>query len=219
VVDALIAVRAVHVATSVAAAGALLFRLWVAAPAWHGVGSGAWRERPSRQLNTIAWSSLAVVFVSAAAWLLLVAADVSGQPPGEVFGSGAVATVLTSTRYGHVWFARIAVAVALGVYLLRARTDAQPLSFGGCAAAVLAAALLGALALAGHGGATPGAAGIVHFVADVAHAIAAGVWVGGLLPLALFLAAARRAGDAAALAAAREATRRFSNLGIASVAT
>src|SRR5262249_11775828 len=36
---------------------------------------------------------------------------------------------------------------------------------------------------------------------------------------AFFLAAARRAGDAPALTAARQATRRFSNLGIASVAT
>jgi putative copper resistance protein D len=219
VVDALIAVRAVHVAASVAAAGTLLFRLWVAAPALRGAGASASRARFDRQLNAIAWSSLAVLVVSAGAWLLLVAADVSGQPLGEVFGSGAVATVLTSTRFGHVWLARIAVALLLGIYLLRARPDAPPVSLHGCAAAVLAAALLGALALMGHGGATPGAAGIVHFVADVAHAIAAGVWVGGLLPLALFLAAARRAGNAPALAAARQATRRFSNLGIASVAT
>src|SRR5262249_51822627 len=72
---------------------------------------------------------------------------------------------------------------------------------------------------AGHGGATPGPAGVVHLVADLAHAIAAGVWVGGLLPLAALLAAARGAGDTPALAAARDATRRFSNLGLASVAT
>src|SRR6202011_6385255 len=89
----------------------------------------------------------------------------------------------------------------------------------GCAAAVRAAALLGALALAGHGGATPGAAGAVHLMADMAHAIAAGIWVGGLLPLALLLAAARSTSDAPALDAARDATRRFSNLGLVSVAT
>jgi putative copper resistance protein D len=219
VVDALIAVRAVHVAASVAAAGALLFQLWVAAPALRSVGSVPWRARLDRQLNAIAWSSLAVVLVSAVAWLLLVAAEVSGQPLGEVLGGGAATTLLASTRFGHVWLARIAIALALGVYLLRARPDTPPLSLRGCAAAVLAAALLGALALAGHGGATPGAAGVVHLIADMAHAIAACVWVGGLLPLALFLAAARRAADAPALAAARDATRRFSNLGLVSVAT
>jgi putative copper export protein/mono/diheme cytochrome c family protein len=219
VVDALIAVRAVHVAASVAAAGALLFRLWVAAPALRGAGASPWRARFDRQIDAIAWSSLAVLFVSAVIWLLLVAADASGQPLGEVFGSGAVTTLLASTRFGHVWIARIAIALALGVYLLRAKPGTSPLSLLGCAVAVLAAALLGALALAGHGGATPGAAGVVHLIADVAHAMAAGVWVGGLLPLALLLAAARAAGDTPALAGAREATRRFSNLGIASVAT
>jgi putative copper resistance protein D len=218
VLDALIAVRAVHVAASVATAGAVLFRLWVAAPALHDVGIVAWRGRLDGQINALAWSSLAVFVVSAAAWLLLVAAEVSGQPLGDAVGGGAVTTLLASTRFGHVWLARIIIALALGVYLLRARRDTQPLSLGGGAAAVLATALLGALALMGHGGATPGAAGVVHLAADMAHAVAAGVWVGGLLPFALFLAAARRA-DVPALAAARDATRRFSNLGLASVAT
>src|SRR5437588_6176824 len=151
VVDALIAVRALHVAASVAAAGALLFRLWVAAPALRGVSAVAWRERLDRQFNTIAWSSLAVVFVSAVVWLLLIAAEVSGQSLGEVLGSGALTTVLTSTRFGHVWLARVAIALALAIYLLRAKPDVSPLSPHGCAAAGLAAALLGALALAGHG--------------------------------------------------------------------
>jgi putative copper export protein/mono/diheme cytochrome c family protein len=213
VLDAMIAARAVHVAATVAAAGALLFRLWVAAPALRGTDA-AWREVLDRQLRAIAWATLAVVIVSAAAWLLLVAAEVSGQPVSDVLGGGTVATVLTSTRFGNVWIARVAMALALGVYLLRAKPEAPPLSLRPCAAAALA--LLGALALTGHGGATPGAAGLVHFIADVGHAMAAGVWVGSLLPLALFLAAARKAAD---LPAAHDATRRFSNLGIASVAT
>ncbi len=214
--DALIAARAVHVAASMAAAGAILFRLWVATPALRGV-EAPWRDALDRQLRGIAWASLAVVLVCAAAWLLLVAAEVSERPLGEALGSGALATVLASTRFGHVWTARIAVALALGVYLLRTK-PAQPFSLPGCAAAALAAALMGVLALMGHGGATPGAPGIVHLIADVAHAVAAGVWVGALLPFVLLLGAARRAAGAPALSVARAATRRFSNLGIASVA-
>lgn len=217
-VEALIAVRAVHVAASVAAAGALLFRLWVATPALRAVGAGTpWADHFDRQINKIAWTSLAVFFISAGAWLLLVAADVSGQSPVDVVGGGAVATLLTGTRFGHVWIARVAVALALAIYLLHGKPDTHPPWLRACAA-VLSVALLGALALAGHGGATPGAAGVVHLLADIAHAIAAGVWVGGLLPLALLLAATRRAGDTPARAAARDATRRFSNLGLASVA-
>jgi putative copper export protein/mono/diheme cytochrome c family protein len=218
VIEALIAVRAVHVAATVAAAGTLFFRLWVWAPALRGIVNAPWCDRFEQQINKIAGISLAVFFISAAAWLLLVAADVSGQSLADVGGGGAVATLLASTRFGHVFIARCAVALALAIYLLRAKPGTRPPWLRGCAA-VLAAALLGALALAGHGGATPGAAGGVHLVADATHAIAAGVWVGALLPLALLLAAARRAGDAPALTAARDATRRFSNLGIAGVAT
>ena len=218
-VEALIAVRAVHVAASMAAAGALLFRLSVAVPALRAVGGGMrWADRFDRQINQIAWSGLAVFLISACALLLLLAADVSGQSLVDAFGGGAVATLITSTRFGHVWIARVAVALALAIFLLRGKSGTRSPWLRGCAA-VLAAALLGALALAGHGGATPGEAGVVHLVTDVAHAIAAGVWVGGLLPLALFLALARRTADTPALATAREATRRFSNLGIASITT
>jgi putative copper export protein/mono/diheme cytochrome c family protein len=190
----------------------------VAAPTPRDAGAAPWRARLNQQINVTAWSSLAVFFLSAAIWLVLVAADASGQPLGELFGSGAVATLLTGTRFGHVFIARTAIAVALAVYLLRARPGAQPLSVGGAIATALAMALLGALTLAGHGGATPRAAGVLHLIADMGHAIAAGVWVGGLLPLALLFAACR-AGDPPALTVARKATRRFSTLGIVSVAT
>ena len=219
-IDALIAVRAVHFTATVAAGGTILFRLWVAAPAVRrGGASLPWVARLDRQLGRTAGGSLALVVVSAAAWLMMVAADMSDRPLGAVLSGDVMPTVLTSTRFGHVWIARLAIAAALALYLLRARPDDGPLSARGGAAAVLAAALLGALALAGHGGATAGTVGVVHLISDAAHAIAAGVWVGGLAPLALLFAAARGAGDAPALAVARDATRRFSTLGLVSVVT
>jgi putative copper resistance protein D len=219
VIDALIAVRALHVAATVAAAGAIMFRLWVAGPAIRGTGAGALGARLGVQLDRMAWASLALAVASAAAWLLLVTADMSERPVAAVLTDGVLPTVLASTRFGHVWIARLAVAAALAVYLLRPRADERPFSVRAIVAALLAAALLGALALTGHGGATPGAAGIVHLASDAAHAIAAGIWVGGLVPLALLFAAARRDADDRALAAARATTRRFSTLGIACVAT
>jgi putative copper export protein/mono/diheme cytochrome c family protein len=220
VIEPLIAVRAVHVAATVATSGAIFFRLWVAAPAFRSVDARMpWSVRLDKQLDRVAWGSLALVVVSAAAWLVLVAADISDRPLGAVLSGDVIPTVLASTRFGHVWIARLAVAAALAVYLLRPRSDERPLSVWAIVAGLLAAALLGALALAGHGGATPGPAGIVHLASDAAHAIAAGVWVGGLAPLALLFAAARRAADGRALAVARAATRRFSTLGMVSVAT
>jgi putative copper resistance protein D len=49
------------------------------------------------------------------------------------------------------------------------------------------------------------------------HLLASGVWLGGLIPLASLLRQCRRNDDATSLAIAREATRRFSNLALASV--
>jgi putative copper resistance protein D len=68
------------------------------------------------------------------------------------------------------------------------------------------------MALIGHAGATPGAAGQLHLASDVAHLIAAAVWLGGLPALALLLSSARPPQGLAARAAAR-----FSTLGVVSV--
>ena len=53
---------------------------------------------------------------------------------------------------------------------------------------VLAAALVGTLAFAGHAIGGEGIEGIVHPAADVLHLVAAAAWVGALVPLALLLA-------------------------------
>jgi copper resistance protein D len=58
----------------------------------------------------------------------------------------------------------------------------------------------------------------VHLVADVLHLLAAGVWVGGLLPLALLLARLDRVADRGSLATCAQVLRRFSNLGVLAVA-
>jgi copper resistance protein D len=55
-------------------------------------------------------------------------------------------------------------------------------------------------------------------LADFLHLVAAAAWVGALVPLALVLGA-EASSDDASFAIAREATRRFSTLGIVSVGT
>ena len=71
------------------------------------------------------------------------------------------------------------------------------------ALALGAAASVAALVWAGHGGAATGTRGVVEAAADAVHLLAAGAWLGGLVPLALLLAAARRAGDELWLAVAQ----------------
>ncbi len=84
---------------------------------------------------------------------------------------------------------------------------------------MLVACLVGALAWAGHGAATPDAIGDVQLTGDVLHLVAAGIWIGGLLPLTAVLVIARRAGDVRSIAIAAEATRHFSTLGVVTVLT
>src|SRR6516164_147291 len=57
--------------------------------------------------------------------------------------------------------------------------------------AVLAAVLLGSLAGVGHTQVEEGVPAIVHVTADAVHLLAAGAWLGGLLPLGMIVVACR----------------------------
>ena len=88
----------------------------------------------------------------------------------------------------------------------------------GIICAMLAAAFAASIAWTGHAAAMEGLDGAIHLTSDALHLVAAGAWLGALWPLALLFAAARRAGDPGAAAIACQATRRFSILGMISVA-
>jgi putative copper resistance protein D len=152
----------------------------------------------------VAWWCLALVLLSGLAWLAVEAVRMSGLPPAGALDRETLRTVLAETLFGRVWVIRLFLALALGATLLawrRAPLDATR--------ALLAAALLASLAFAGHAAAERGGDRVVHLAADAAHLLAAGAWLGALLPLAYVLARAP--------AIAERATRRFSIMGIACV--
>jgi len=202
VIDPIILARAVHFAATVLAAGTVCFMLLVAEPAF-GRARGIATLR--RRANITIWAALAAAIASGAVWLALLAADIYGAPLVEVCLHGGLWQVLTGTRFGAVWSVRLAVALLLGVLLVWPSLRWLQLA--------AAAALIAPLALTGHAGATPGAAGQLHLASDMVHLIAAGAWLGGLPALALLLSSARQPKGLAARAAAR-----FSALGIAGVA-
>jgi copper resistance protein D len=78
--------------------------------------------------------------------------------------------------------------------------------------------LVASLAWTGHAGATAGQAGDLHVAADALHLCAAAAWIGGLLSLLLFFAAARRTRSPDWMSLVRKATERFSIMGMVSVA-
>src|SRR5262249_44669202 len=203
--DPLILVRGLHFAATLLASGTVAFTVVVAEPA----GTKVKLDRFRRQLTVLAWIGLGVAILSGAAWLVLLASDILGAPLVDVCLHGGAWPVLFDTRFGIVWCARLALALLLGLLLLRRALPSLQLT------AAIALAIL--LALVGHAGATPGTAGDFHLVSDMVHLLAAAAWLGGLPAFALLLRQACHLTEPLWYEFAIRATRRFSVVGILSV--
>ena len=194
----LITARFFHFSAVIMLAGVFAFERLVCGPAFRQSGATvASAAGLHRRLGWLAWASLALAIGSGAAWLVAVAAGMSGKPLGLALSQGAVRIVLTRTQFGEDWQLRFALAVALGFCLLvhggrRWRTS----EVIGWTALLLAAAMLASLAWAGHGASTPGLAGKLHLAADFCHLLAVGLWLGTLPPLIMLLTEAARSRDA-----------------------
>ena len=206
-----VAARAVHYASAMLLLGELLFVVAVARPAWRsGPGDG---DAVYRRLVAVArWSVIASI-ASGVTWLAAQAAVMSGVQIGQAMNRETLGLVLSETVFGHVWVLRLGLVIALVALLLALRRSAGDprRSCLAIAAAVVAAAYLGSLAWAGHAVAGKEPDDFDRIVADVAHLLAAGAWLGAL-PAFVSLLNGTHTLDAVA-----QATRRFSNLGMASV--
>ncbi len=213
------ATRLLHYAASVSLEGTFVFWCLIAWPALRAAGSaGTFATRLDRRLFTLAWVSLLLAIASGAAWLACVASNMSGTPLSGVFQGGVIGIVLTQTRFGEDWMLRAALVIVVAVCLaLQARARKHAAGWVGLLAA---AAFIASLAWAGHGAAAEDVPfDAVHLPADILHLLAAGAWLGGLLPLVILLAQAWRDGSVEAVSVARTATLRFSVIGLSSVGT
>lgn len=170
------------------------------------------------RLTRVAWISSALVLISGVAWFLFQAAQTLELPPTEVLSDAAALTLPAQTDFGHVWIARLLLLALLAAMMLLGPALVAGARSKRLAPVLVSAALVGTLAWAGHGAAGVGVAGAVHLAGDLLHLIAAAAWVGALVPLAIFLNAAR-AGDESSNIVASEGIRRFSHLGTISVIT
>ena len=82
---------------------------------------------------------------------------------------------------------------------------------------VLSLLLLVSLAWVGHAMEGQGVARLVHQINQMVHLLAAGLWLGGLVPLAWLLQRARSLSGAAWISVARDVVPRFSQMGYAAV--
>lgn len=147
-------------------------------------------------------------------WLLSLAAAMVGVPVAEV-DADTVSMVLSGTSIGAAWLARVAAlllaAVAAALVPRRPRAALATIAFGGVVA-------LGSLAWTGHGAASEGPAGWVHLLADIAHLLAAGVWIGALFAFALLLFRRASVMTAERLVLSHRALSGFSVVGTGAVA-
>ncbi|HZY99052.1 MAG TPA: copper homeostasis membrane protein CopD [Candidatus Baltobacteraceae bacterium] len=213
------ATRLLHYAASVLLEGTFVFWCLIAWPAFHRTNAARMLQaRLDRRLFALSWVSLLIALASGAGWLLIVASNMSGTPLNSIFQGGVVGIVLSQTRFGVDWVIRAGLIVVLaGCLVVQARTRKHAAGWVGLLAA---SAFIASLAWAGHGAATEDVPfDAIHAPADVLHLLAAGAWLGALLPLAILLAQAWRDKSPQAVAVARTVTLRFSVLGLLSVGT
>jgi copper resistance protein D len=219
-INPLIAVRDIHFGSSVIVAGIVFFVLFIASPSLRMADSrlGATVAAFSVRSATILWLSLGLSIISGFAWLGLVAARIAGKPFGEVIADGTIWTVISQTQFGFAWELRFLFSVLLAACLFVRWVKKVGASIGQeVLAALLAGAYIGSLAFAGHGEEGLGIERNLHLATDFFHLIAAGFWLGGLIPLALLLIYLHRFREQTWLSVACDAARRFSNLGILAV--
>jgi putative copper resistance protein D len=172
-----------------------------------------------RRIIGLLWAALIVEILSGAAWLWLVAAEMSDESPWDGLTLVGLETVVLQTSFGQLWIVRAVAAVILAVllgWLGKGGAFHQPrprlatwifLSLSGC--------LLASLAWAGHAG-----AGVRwhawHLIVDVVHLGAGAVWPLGLFPFALFLKRALR-GTGGFTEADVAVVRRFSRASVTAV--
>jgi putative copper resistance protein D len=125
-----------------------------------------------------------VALITAIAWLALESAAMADDP-GAAIDSEAIAAVLTDTAFGHAWAAHLVLAAALVAVVAFAGA-------GWGATSIVSAALLASLGLVGHAAMQTGAEGALHRANHAVHLMAAGAWIGGLVPFAMCLRAYQR---------------------------
>ena len=176
------------------------------------------RHWEARMLSWARWLAVAA-FASGLVVLAVQTALFEGRPSAAL-EIGAVARVLAETQAGRVWLVRFGFLVLLATFLMLRLSVDRRVDWRAARgeALLLGAAALVPIAAAGHAAAVePDTARAI--AVDALHVIVAGVWVGGLVPLALLLREAATSAGADARPYAVLAARRFSRLALGAVLT
>jgi putative copper export protein/mono/diheme cytochrome c family protein len=186
--------RGLHVATMLSLLGTVGFIAWmlpVAGPS----------PDVLRRLVRLWWISGVVALVAGGVWFTLQAAAIAGAEDAADLWA-ALPVVAEHTRYGNMVMLRLAlllIATLLGLAGRGVYPTIVVTAFAACLQGVI-----------GHAGATGGAIGNGLVLSEALHLLAAGLWLGALLPLWISLRALPPTGAALVC-------HRFSPIGLACV--
>ena len=183
----LIVARAVHIAASILIAGSFTFDVIALGFVRRPVSTDL-HDVETRLVRLAVWT-LVTALVSAVLWCWLEVVSMTGLSFVDSFSAGTWKTVLFETVFGHVWQFRLGVIAAALVLAISALAgNAVPRRPAILALWLLSVVLLVSLAWISHAAAAR--VQPIGLIGDALHLCAAGGWLGGLVPLAIFLARA-----------------------------
>lgn len=203
----LIFARLLHYAATTALFGASLFSVY----AYAGAEPATLQRWRTRLLLLTAIAAL----LSGLLWFTLSVANMSGSL-SDLTDADVLLDVVRDTGFGVVWSGRMILAAIL-LCIIAVRPVPTTTVAWNFAVSMLGALLLASLAGVGHTQAEEGWRSFVHMVSDGAHLLAAGAWLGGLIPLAYVLGRKRR--TSLGMGRIDEVLLRFSGMGYSAVAT
>jgi putative copper resistance protein D len=186
-VTALIIARAVQIAASMLIAGIFTFDL-VMLGVMGSSESNNLREAERSLIRLCIWT-LIVALLSALLWFWLEVAIMSGLPLTKTFSVSVWGMVLLETRFGRAWQLRLILSATAFVLVASALGQAKPRRTLIALLWLVSVVLLVSLGWISHAAAAGTAS--LGLLGDMLHLCAAGLWVGGLLPLAIFLTCVR----------------------------
>ena len=167
-------------------------------------------EAFDKWLRRLAIAAALLALISALVLLLCQSALMAGSPAAAL-DPVTVSAGLFETRFGQVWSWHLVIALILVLACLGAPRWRHS------AILVLSLLLLASLAWIGHAAIGEGVARIAHELNQTVHLLAAGLWLGGLVPLGWWLRRASTKQDDLGITLTRDVIRHFSRMGYVAV--
>jgi len=183
----LIIARAMHIGASILLAGIFTFDVIILSPTTRRSRSD-FHELERRLFRLAVWSLLAAL-LSALFWFWLEVASMNELSLKDAFSTAAWQSVLFETQFGRAWELRLGLIAAAFVLVASALAQIQARR-----ALIVVLWLASIVLLVSPAWISHAAAATVQpfgVLGDMIHLCAAGLWIGGLAPLAIFLAYVR----------------------------